>query len=86
MLAQAMVDNGLYDAGVFVVIAPSLNNQVQRAAALYTDQLAADETKVTFHNITLESFVTTMRGAGCEDEALWLTERYLDFGPVHALI
>ena len=39
LLAQAMVRNGLYDEGTFVLIAPKLNWHTQQAAGAYRCQL-----------------------------------------------
>jgi len=35
LLAQSMIDNGLYNEGYFVTIAPTLNYHVQEAAEMY---------------------------------------------------
>jgi hypothetical protein len=40
LLAQTLLTTGLYDAGTFVLIAPKLNSDVQRAAATYAAHLA----------------------------------------------
>jgi hypothetical protein len=39
LLAQSMIDNGLYDEGYFILIAPTLNWHVQSAAEIYRSQL-----------------------------------------------
>lgn len=85
MLAQSLVQTGLYDTGVFVQIAPKLNTDVQRTARLYQGQLAAASDQIPFLNVTLEAAVDYLRSAGAAIEAQALHERYLDFGPVHAL-
>ncbi len=55
LLAQSMTDNGLYDEGYLVTIAPALNYHVQNAAEAYQAQLRAPEDgKIHFVNLTLE--------------------------------
>ena len=87
MLAQSMIDAGLYDAGKVVVIAPRLNDQVQRALGLYQRQLApAVEGKAGFLNLPLEDAIAALALAGAPDMARAITTRYVDFSPIHALI
>lgn len=86
MLAQSMVDAGLYDRGVFMLIAPRQNRDVQCAARDYAKRLATDPTKVAFVNIELEDAIDAMRKTGASDLAAALHERYTDFGPVHDLV
>jgi hypothetical protein len=58
LLAQSMVDSGLYPEGFFVVIAPTLNYHVQDAVETYRTQLCPpEEGKVRFIDITLEQVV-----------------------------
>ena len=42
LLAQTLLTTGLYDAGAFILIAPTLNADVQRAATTYRTHLAPD--------------------------------------------
>lgn len=87
LLAQSMIDAGLYDAGMVVVIAPRLNDQVQRALSLYQKQLAPAQTgKASFLNLPLEDAIAALALAGAPDMARALTIRYSDFSPIHALI
>ncbi|MFN3465090.1 MAG: PGN_0703 family putative restriction endonuclease [Terricaulis sp.] len=86
MLAQSAVDAGLFDYGVFLLIAPRQNRDVQRAARAYTKRLSNDPTKVAFLNIELEDAIDAVRKAGAPDLADALHERYTDFGPVHRLV
>jgi hypothetical protein len=87
LLAQSMIDAGLYDAGKVIVIAPRLNDQVQRALGLYQRQLApAGEGKAGFLNLPLEDAVAALALAGAPDMARAITTRYVDFTPIHALI
>jgi hypothetical protein len=86
MLAQSAVDAGLFDAGVFMLIAPRQNRDVQRAARAYAKRLAAAPGKVVFVNVELEDAIDAIRSAGAPDLAADLFERYVDFGPVHDLV
>jgi hypothetical protein len=87
LLAQSMIDAGLYDAGRVVVIAPRLNDQVQRALVRYQQHLAPIQAgKAGFLNLPLEDAVAALALAGAPDVARDLTTRYVDFRPVHALI
>ncbi len=90
MLAQTLLTTGLYDAGSFILIAPSLNADAQRTAATYRTHLTAKAGNATpgtasFLNVTLEDAVNHLRTAGAAAEAQAIHERYCDFGPVHAL-
>ena len=86
MLSQAIIDRGLYDDGRFVLLAPRLNNEVQRAATRYAGCLRKPLTgKAGFSNIVLEDFIEAMKACGAPAPALALEERYTDFAPVHAL-
>ena len=89
LLAQTLIDTGLYDAGAFILIAPKLNADVQRAAATYQTHLAPtaanDTRKAGFLNVTLEQAIDALRHAGAAEQAQALYDRYLDFGEVHAL-
>lgn len=86
MLAQSMLDAGLYDRGVFMVIAPRQNRDVQRAARAYTTRLAHADGKVTFLSVDLEDAIDAIRKAGASDLAESLFDRYVNFEPVHRLV
>lgn len=86
MLAQCMITNGLYDRGVFVCLAPRLNDPVQRACNMYGGRLAAHEGVCAFESLDMEDLVAAIRNAGAEQFADAIDERYLDFSPVHQLI
>ena len=86
MLAHAMVENGLYCAGRFLVIGPSFNSQVQHAIKLYRQQLIDSPATVSFDAIPLENVVAAIRRAGAPEVASLLHERYCDYGPLDALI
>ena len=84
LLAQTMIDNGLYDEGYFVTIAPALNYHVQDAAETYQAQLREpEEGKVRFVNLTLEDVIETIRLSDTE-HAEALHRRYCDFWLVDA--
>ncbi len=86
MLAQSMLDAGLYDRGVFVLVAPRQNRDVQRAARAYSKRLTNADGKVAFLNVELEDAIDAVRRAGAADLATALHERYTDCGPVHELV
>jgi hypothetical protein len=85
MLAQALVANGLYDAGVYVLLAPEQNNQVARAGAAYARHLRNEPDKVRFEQMALEGLIAAIGKAGAKGLAAALNERYCDFSAVHAL-
>jgi hypothetical protein len=80
LLAQSMIDNGLYDEGHFILIAPELNHLAQKAATAYAGQLREPKAgQVAFHNVSLETFVDAFAMAGEAEHALALHRRYCDF-------
>jgi hypothetical protein len=86
MLAAAMVMNGLYSAGRFMVVAPALNAHVWDAVAKFRSHLVEDRPVVTFDAITLESVVAAIGRAGAKETASSLQERYCNFSSLEALI
>lgn len=86
MLAQSMVDTGLYDRGVFMLIAPRQNRDVQRAASAYAKLLTDDPTKVRFIVVDLEEAIDAIRASGATELGDALYERYANFEPVHRLV
>lgn len=86
MLAQSAVDAGLYDRGIFMLIAPRQNRDVQRAARAYTKRLANTDGKVSFIDVELEDAIDAVRNADAPELAADLHGRYTDFGPVHDLV
>lgn len=86
MLAQCLITNRLYDHGVFVCLAPRLNDPAQRACSLYGARLANRPDLCAFESLTLETLITAIGDAGSSDFAAALDERYCDFTPVHQLI
>ena len=74
-----MIDNGLYDEGYLVTIAPALNHHVQDATEAYQAQLREPEDgKVHFINLTLEDVIETIRLSD-QEHAEALHHRYCDF-------
>jgi hypothetical protein len=86
MLAQSMLDCGLYDGGIFILIAPRQNREVATAARRYAATLKPDETKVRFVTLDLEDVIAAIEAAGVSEHAAALRERYTDFTPVHDLV
>jgi hypothetical protein len=86
MLAQSMLDCGLYDSGVFMLVAPRQNREVRHSARRYATRLAAADGKVQFINIDLEDAIAAIGNAGATEHAEALAERYTNFGPVHELV
>jgi len=79
LLAQRMIDNGLYDEGYLVTIAPALNYHVQDAAEAYHVQLREPaDGKVRFVNLTLEDVIEVIRLSD-PAHAEALHHRYCDF-------
>ena len=79
VLAQSMIDHGLYDEGYLVTIAPALNYHVQDATEAYHAQLREPEDgKVRFVNLTLEDVIETVRLSD-PGHADALHRRYCDF-------
>jgi hypothetical protein len=86
MLAAAMVMNGLYSAGRFMVVAPAFNTHVWDAVARYRNHLVQDGGVVAFDAITFEAMIAAIRKSGAKEIAALLHERYCDFSPLDALI
>jgi hypothetical protein len=86
LLAHAMIENGLYRTGRFLVIAPTHNNPVQQATDLYRQQLADPPPSIAFDAVTLESVVAAIKRAGAVEIASLLHERHCDYNAVAALI
>jgi hypothetical protein len=86
LLAQAMVDAGLVDDALFVLVAPELNMDVQRAAACYRTFLAHEPGKVPFLNVGLRRAIEAVRTAGAPDYAEKLHDRYGSFVEVRRAV
>ncbi|AWO95016.1 hypothetical protein DI395_07410 [Bradyrhizobium diazoefficiens] len=86
MLAQAMVMNGLYSSGRFILVAPRHNRQVQDAVKLYRQHLALAPGAVEFDAISFDDLTSCIARAGATDLAEALHARYCDFNAVDDLI
>jgi hypothetical protein len=74
-----MIDNGLYDEGYLVTIAPVLNYHVQDVAEVYQAHLREPEDgKVHLVNLTLEDVIEVIRLSD-PAQADALHHRYCDF-------
>lgn len=82
-LAQAMLMRRVYDEGIFIVIAPRLNQPMQGAIRVYEAHLNRSKfdqlDQVLFQNVTLEQVIGAMAQAGEEAYARVLHRRYTDF-------
>lgn len=86
MLVQSMIDNDLFDAGQFIVIAPAASRSVANACTTYQEQLAPHrDGLVRFDVVALEQVIEAMAGAGEETYAQALHTRYCDFSRIEAL-
>ena len=84
LLVTAMLERGHYHDGRLIVIAPALNAECQAAIARYRSELVSDDPAETrFQTVTLEDLTTAVGAAGADTIAARVTERYLDFAPVH---
>jgi lactoylglutathione lyase len=86
MLAQAMVMNGLYSSGRFILVAPKYNRNVQEAVRLYRHHLAPPDGAVEFDVISFDDMTASISRAGAADLARALHERYCDFSAVDGVI
>ncbi len=87
MLTRAMVGNGLYETGRFVLIYPQQNHHCDSAARLYLRELISPQPAISgFHALTLEDCLGAFTAIGEEESAKALHSRYLDFGKIdHAI-
>lgn len=84
LLVTAMLERGHYHDGRLLVIAPALNAECQAAIARYRAELVSDDPGETrFQAVTLEDLTAAVGAAGADTIAALVTERYLDFEPVH---
>jgi hypothetical protein len=80
LLAQAMLDHGLYDEGTLLFISPRLNWLAQNAGNLYRQQLQPPKPEqANFVTIALEDVIAAVAEAGEPDHAKALHRRYTDF-------
>jgi hypothetical protein len=84
LLVTALLNTGAYQDGRLLVIAPAANTDCQTAITRYRTELISDDPAETrFQAVTLDDFATAIGCAGADTLAGRLTERYLDFEPVH---
>lgn len=88
VLCYSMVhEQRLFDRGRFIVIAPTMNHEIQSALEAYQAHLdPAHRGLLPFKVVSLEAVVAAICDAGELELARLLDERYLDFGPVYDLI
>jgi hypothetical protein len=84
LLVTAMLERGHYHDGRLIVIAPASNAECQAAIARYRAELVSDDPGETrFQAVILEDLTAAVGAAGADTIAALVTERYLDFEPVH---
>lgn len=87
MLSRAMIQNGRYSTGRFVMISPSQNHLCTRAVSAYKKHLASSDSVTSgFQAVSLEDCIDAYRAIGDLDMAHALHGRYLDFGRVEEVI
>ena len=87
MLSRAMVGNGLYESGRFVLLYPKQNHHCESAAKLYQRECISPDPAVSgFQALTLEACLVAYKAVGEEETAQALHSRYLDFSKIEAVI
>lgn len=87
LLAAAMLQQGLYERGSVVVLAPAPNSEIWHAIIGYAAHLKSDSpTQCGFAALTLEAFIEQLVQSGAEAIAGNINERYLDLGSVYSLL
>ena len=87
MLSRALVQNGRYDSGRFIVIYPMQNYLCDRAVKSYQKYLISNEPSESgFKTLTLEDCIADYREVGDLDMVYALYGRYLDFERVEDVI
>lgn len=87
LLGQTMLDNGLYESGLFLVVYPERNEDCARAVSAYQEHLApAGKGKPSFAALSLERCVAGLRQIEETATADALFNRYLDFAKVEEAI
>lgn len=87
LLSRAMVENGLYGQGRFVVVHPAQNANCTSAVRAYRQHLVSSEPDVSgFQAITLEECLCTLAAIGDQEAAGALHARYLDFARIDRAI
>ena len=87
MLSHTMLDNGLYESGLLLVVHPAKNEDCSAAVASYKQHLQEPSGgNPAFAALTLEECVQGLREIGEAELADALFARYLDFGRIEAAI
>lgn len=80
-----MVQNKLYEAGRFVLVAPAANSPVHQAATAYRQHLR-DEGCVSFEALSLEAVIAAIGSSGGTRIAQRLFDRYANFSELDRFI
>lgn len=87
MLSRAMLGNGLYESGRFVLLYPKQNHHCESAAKLYQQECISPDHAVSgFQALILEACLEAYKAIGDEGVAQALHARYLDFSKIDAAI
>ena len=87
MLSQTMLENGLYDSGMFLVVYPAMNEDCALAVSAYCQHLQEPGIgNPSFRVLTLEECVKSLRSIGESELADALFARYLDFKRIEQAI
>jgi hypothetical protein len=87
MLCQTILDNGLYESGLLLVIYPEKNEDCVNAVSKFRQYLKGpSEGKPLFAAVTLEDCIKELREIGEEKSADVLFARYLDFDRIEEAI
>lgn len=87
LLSRAMMTEGLYDVGLFVVAHPKRNLQVGEAVTAYKKELAFESPLETgFDSVSIEKLLEARRSGGDVAFADAFQARYLDIERVEKLI
>ena len=87
MLSQTMLDNCLYDTGLFLVVHPAKNEDCSAAVASYKQHLRAPSSRnPAFAALTLEECVQGVCAIGELELAEALYARYLDLDRINEAI
>ena len=79
-LAHTMIETGLYDEGLHLFIAPTLNAPAQNIATSFVRHLASPQDgKLPFMAVTLERFIEILADVGTAGHARALHRRYCDW-------
>lgn len=87
LLSRAMVANGLYSVGRFVVVYPEQNHHCAAAVKAYQKHLVSDDPHASgFDAVTLEDCLVALQAIGDKPTAQALHGRYLDFERIEEVI